>query len=274
MIDLCEPLKSDEKQSDKVCKVQKQTFTRVKEKDFEKKVLYLYNIDFKENNRLIWDMKHENDLRAAIKFGTEKELYRVIDIIIRPTQEVVHSDNYFQAYLISAVNTLLQMIQQERLDMKKIFGQTPQIMNDLTKISNSKQFRTWFYEICFFIKKLLKSNDEVLEKTDVERAKEYIMLNYMKSDLTVNTIASFIGLTPPYFSTVFKKETGESCIGFLSSVRMSKAVELLEQTQEKSYRISELVGYTDPTYFSSVFKKKFGIAPSKYRDKVMKKKNA
>ena len=44
-----------------------------------------------------------------------------------------------------------------------------------------------------------------------------------------------------------------------------EAVELLLTQNEKTYVIAEKVGYTDPNYFSYVFKKKFGVSPSKYR---------
>lgn len=46
---------------------------------------------------------------------------------------------------------------------------------------------------------------------------------------------------------------------------MDQASGLLTQTDEKSYMIAKKVGYTDPNYFSYVFKRQFGVSPSKYR---------
>jgi len=48
-------------------------------------------------------------------------------------------------------------------------------------------------------------------------------------------------------------------------VRMEKAVELLIEQDEKTYIIAREVGYSDPNYFSYVFKKQFGVSPSKYK---------
>ncbi|MFW5675174.1 MAG: helix-turn-helix domain-containing protein, partial [Acetivibrio ethanolgignens] len=62
-----------------------------------------------------------------------------------------------------------------------------------------------------------------------------------------------------------KKETGKTFLNYLTDLRMEKAIRLLEETEEKSYVISEMVGYAEPNYFSYVFKKKYGMAPSKYR---------
>ena len=54
-------------------------------------------------------------------------------------------------------------------------------------------------------------------------------------------------------------------------VRMDIAAEMILNTTEKSYTIAEKVGYLDANYFSYVFKKKFGMSPSKYRNEHLKK---
>ena len=46
---------------------------------------------------------------------------------------------------------------------------------------------------------------------------------------------------------------------------MDEAVKLLSTTEDKTYEISLKVGYTEPNYFSYVFKKQFGMSPTKYR---------
>lgn len=64
---------------------------------------------------------------------------------------------------------------------------------------------------------------------------------------------------------IFKKETGDSFIGYLTVYRMERAAQLLVETNEKSYIIARNVGYSDPNYFSYVFKRQYGVSPSKYR---------
>ena len=54
-------------------------------------------------------------------------------------------------------------------------------------------------------------------------------------------------------------------------VRMDIAAEMILNTTEKSYTIAEKVGYLDANYFSYVFKKRFGMSPSKYRNEHLKK---
>lgn len=68
-----------------------------------------------------------------------------------------------------------------------------------------------------------------------------------------------------YFSTIFKRETGESFINYLTHVRMEAALDLLNNTKDKTYVIAGKVGYTEPNYFSYVFRKQYGMSPTKYR---------
>jgi len=58
---------------------------------------------------------------------------------------------------------------------------------------------------------------------------------------------------------------GMSFTAYVTQVRMDEAVRLLRDTDEKTYRIAERTGYSDPNYFSYVFKKKYGVSPTKYR---------
>ena len=56
-----------------------------------------------------------------------------------------------------------------------------------------------------------------------------------------------------------------SFIAYVTNVRMERAAHLLLESDDKTYLIAEKTGYTDPNYFSYVFKKQFGMSPSKYK---------
>ena len=97
------------------------------------------------------------------------------------------------------------------------------------------------------------------------RAIEYVKEHYGDQDLSIETICRFLNVSAAHFSTVFKKETGKTFINYLTDYRMREAVNLLLTENEKTYIIAQKVGYVDPNYFSYVFKKQFGMSPSKYK---------
>ena len=79
-------------------------------------------------------------------------------------------------------------------------------------------------------------------------------------------ICRHLHMSPAYFSTMFQKETGKTYVAYLTEVRLDKAVELLNKTDDKTYVIAAKVGYQEQNYFSYVFKKRFrGISPTKFR---------
>ncbi|MDY4670053.1 MAG: response regulator [Oliverpabstia sp.] len=129
--------------------------------------------------------------------------------------------------------------------------------------------KKWLIDISLSFREQLITARNRSTRSLVERAKEYIYNNYGDEELSLDSICETLGVSNSYFSTVFKKETGNSFIGYLTDYRMDRASRLLIETNEKSYIIARSVGYTDPNYFSYVFKRRFGVSPSKYRTEHM-----
>ena len=83
--------------------------------------------------------------------------------------------------------------------------------------------------------------------------------------ITLDEIAHKLGITPEYLSTQFRKETGDTFSNYIRDFRIKKSKELLLGTQLKLHQISAQIGYSDPKYFSQVFKKAVGQLPADYR---------
>ena len=100
----------------------------------------------------------------------------------------------------------------------------------------------------------------------IQSAKEYIEKNFSNGELSLNRIAAYIGVSPSYFSSIFKQETGQSFVEYLTKLRIDKACELLRCTTLRTSEIGERVGYNDPHYFSATFKKVTGVSPKDYKN--------
>lgn len=101
----------------------------------------------------------------------------------------------------------------------------------------------------------------------MEKAKEYIRENFQK-DLTLDEVSKVVDISPYYFSKLFKQETGENFIEYLTKVRMKNAEELLKDSDYSIKEICVASGYSDPNYFSRIFKKYEGVTPSEYRERL------
>lgn len=75
-------------------------------------------------------------------------------------------------------------------------------------------------------------------------------------------------ISPYYFSKLFKQETGENFIEYLTEVRLRNARELLKDSGLSIKVICVESGYSDPNYFSRIFKKYEGVTPSEFRERL------
>lgn len=86
--------------------------------------------------------------------------------------------------------------------------------------------------------------------------------NHFNEALTVKKMADMVDLSDMYLGWLFKKETGMTFHNFLTSIRMNRAKELLSSGEYKVNEVAYLCGFSDVFYFSRVFKKHYGFAPS------------
>ncbi|WP_127582112.1 response regulator transcription factor [Paenibacillus koleovorans] len=105
------------------------------------------------------------------------------------------------------------------------------------------------------------------ELDPIEVAKAYIT-NHLNTEMSLEMVASKLGLAPTYFSQLFKQETGESFVKFRTRLRMELAKELLLQRDVRIVDIPYKIGCVDHPHFSKTFKKYTGISPSDYRSQM------
>lgn len=98
----------------------------------------------------------------------------------------------------------------------------------------------------------------------VRAAKQYIMQNFDKN-ITLEEVCEQVGFSTTYFSVMFKKETGEGFVKYLTRIRMEEAKNLLRETGLSVAEICERVGYNDRKHFTHTFHKFTGVNPAEYR---------
>jgi two-component system response regulator YesN len=110
---------------------------------------------------------------------------------------------------------------------------------------------------------------EVAEKSShrtlVLLAQKYIDSHFAEPELSLEETAGTVGISPGYLSRLLKQETGFSFIDYLTRVRITRAVQLMNDPARKVYEVAEAVGYQSQHYFSRAFKKVFGRSPMEYR---------
>jgi len=98
---------------------------------------------------------------------------------------------------------------------------------------------------------------------------EYLNFNLNSPDLSLSALADNLNLSEGYLSSLFKKIYKISFTDYIINLRLKKAKILLLTSHLKNYEIANQIGIIDPNYFSTMFKKKYGLSPSQYRKKVL-----
>lgn len=102
------------------------------------------------------------------------------------------------------------------------------------------------------------------KQTLVAEAMTYID-SHFDLDLTLDSIAQELMISPTYLSKIFKEVQDTTVIAYLIDVRMKEAANRLKATQAPVKTIAVEVGYQDPLYFSKQFKRSLGQSPRDFR---------
>ncbi len=115
------------------------------------------------------------------------------------------------------------------------------------------------------MKKALDDKRKSTSAALIDRACHVAAQMYTDADLSLRSVAEQVYVTPSYLSTLFKRELGTSFVEYITKLRMEKAKELLSTGEHKTYEVAALIGYSDPQYFSSRFKRYTGETPTTFR---------
>lgn len=97
----------------------------------------------------------------------------------------------------------------------------------------------------------------------IDKILDYMEQHYAELE-DVGQLPFLAGLTPSSFCRAFKKATGKTPGNYLTEIRMNRAKELLVVPNSTLKEVAASIGYNDPLYFSRVFKKNVGVAPSAF----------
>ncbi len=231
----------------------------------ENQALCISDVDPKNPIEDYISEKQIRHIIRQIKVGTKQSLETEIRDFIEKMKKSDISLNQLQIFYAEFIVELLRLSRGHDINLSETGLANINTNEELAGFSSMDEFAGRLIELTGILWEKINSLRLDSTKKLAEDAKQYIADHYNESRLSVDEICSHLGVGTSYFSSVFKKETGTSFITYLTDVRMSEAQRLLDTTDEKSYIIAGMVGYEEPNYFSYVFKKHFGISPSKYR---------
>jgi len=225
-------------------------------------VIYIGDLEPDGGQVLTFEEADERTLTAAVRLGSEQEVRDAAAALAGKIREANPSAGQYNLFLMELVTHLMKMTRRSGVGVEEVFGTGFSLP---IQDSALPSLEGWCAERYLRLRTLIRRRQTDSAGQTVEAAKEYIRQHYAESDLSVEKLCAYLHLSSTYFSTLFKRETGTSFTAYVTTVRMEAAAEAIRGTEEKTYLIAQRCGYEDPNYFSYVFKRHFGVTPTKYR---------
>lgn len=213
--------------------------------------------DFTEYNEKVW--KHSNI-----------QLYYAISNIFPFEDEY----GYYSIANYSYGNFSWLIIHKSPEDSQQVISRFSETLllhlKEILKIDASKSSYKILSKLSDLVKQPSLNYFEDTESDTITKALSFMNDNYDKN-ISLNDVAEHVYMTPVYFSTFFKKATGENFIKRMTSIRLEHAKELLLNSNLTVNEICYKVGYNHIGNFLDKFKKSFNMTPNEYRKFFLKK---
>lgn len=210
--------------------------------------------------------KSREMIEKFLNNGTKEELEEFMDTYFIRMKEDKLQSTLMRQYIIMDIYIVIMSFCEKIDAVNHDYQQeTEKLKSTIQNMNSVSEIRLY---ITYMLNQAIELRDSISKKryADIIKAAEkMISEHYMSEEISLNSVADSVGMSPSYFSSVFSKESGKTFVEFLTETRMEKAKELLMCSALKTSEIGYEVGYKDPHYFSYIFKKTQGCSPKDYR---------
>ena len=164
--------------------------------------------------------------------------------------------------------------EKEESEIKSLsFRNTERIAELFLQMHKEWQARKKGYEnrctaLLYTLFEQMEKSEHSAENAETELIKNavlYMNAHFDRVNLSVAQLAELCNISEVYFRKIFRRTHGVSPLKYINSLRLSRACRLLESGYYRAGEVSSLCGFSDAKYFSTAFKKEYGVSPAAYR---------
>jgi two-component system response regulator YesN len=144
---------------------------------------------------------------------------------------------------------------------------------DLTvhQLRTAEQTKELLARLAAYARSILDSRNLPVPLWKMRDFKQHVARHYREKSLSVGGIAAHLSISASYLTKLAKRYLERSVVGYITDYRMERAKELLATSDLMTYEIAEATGFSDARYFSSIFRRRIGVTPTEYRNKLREK---
>ncbi|KRE55849.1 AraC family transcriptional regulator [Paenibacillus sp. Soil750] len=241
---------------------------------------YLYKMNFGHGSVITPEMVQSNlaNLEAHIPLELERKFAEAIKAS-RPDNVIQELEHLRRLIAGMSSDAVVQSVIQLGILIKQTVREINQnklspLLIDLRSIDRlvfeKETLDEIFAEFGAILSAIFEDQKRGTETKDhfiIDTIKDMIQANYSNPNLSLQEIADMLRMSSAYVGRIFKKQETISVADYINEIRLLKSVMLLENNNLPVNEISEKVGFSSPSYFFKLFKKRFGTTPKDYRIK-------
>lgn len=211
----------------------------------------------------------EKRILNKLSISSYDEIYSELDEL---SSELRKKDNLSCNNVIQLFNQLvgntIKYLVESNINFNELYTDNFNIYMRLANMETMDEIITLLKD---FYRRIINSTvkDDIADKQYIDRIIEYIKLHF-NSELDIEKMVKFTGISYSYIRKIIKQETGKSVIDHINELRIEEAKKLLRQTNMKINDIALSIGYNNDQSFARFFKKIEGITPGEFRNINMK----
>ncbi|WP_054028236.1 helix-turn-helix domain-containing protein [Bacillus sp. FJAT-28004] len=203
-----------------------------------------------------------SDWALLLESGKQTELSLRIDECFDQMQELKVDYTYMASFYYGYMNMLFQWLNKKSVQMTDVFMHREWEVGE-NILKSLPRMRTWTQQLSQQITDYANQNGKDVSQV-VEKVQRY-MEEHLGEEFSREQAAESVYLNPAYLSRLFRRETGSSLTDYLVRMRIAKARNELEKTNNRISDVAINVGYSNFSHFSKLFKKSTGLTPQEYR---------
>ncbi len=224
-----------------------------------------------------------DSLPEVEKYNTPFDLSRFIDLFkqkrfevaVRSLKDHVNflSRDYtidifeFKSWLENIIFNMIILLGNMKYDVEELETAKYDYFTVINEAKHAKKAIAHFDDFLEEVQTILAVNDSNDHPLNMKSLLQYIEDHYAEP-LSLTILAEHFHFNPSYLSSYFSTHLKVGFCDYLNQVRIAKAKQILESSSASVSQVSEMVGYSEPSYFCKVFKRLEGSSPGRYRKKA------
>jgi two-component system, response regulator YesN len=226
--------------------------------------IYFYASDAAQASNDRTDSGHITDkLMEAVKSSGPSEVREALEGLFAELYRKRLHGVELKKELFEFYTRIYFTVREQGMDFKEIGGITFIPMEFVDRIGSLEEKKKSFLELLLMMNRKFGTKKTIYKK-EVQKIMDFIHTSYMK-DITLAEIASELNFSPNYLSNLFKQETGYRLMEYINKVRIEEAKNLLKNSRMKVYEVASRVGFSNTSYFCTVFKDVTGVRVTDYK---------